>query len=272
MRMLARRRGAAMALLALLAACATRVSPPPSASGGPLPSAAQAFDALEQRRASLRSLRAMARLRYTSADESRTAKQLVLVERADRLRFEILSPFGAVFVLTAADGALAAWTRSESTVYRGTASAENLQRYAQIDLPVASAVDLLLGTPPLAADVSSVISADGAAVELWQDTGRDVRVAWFTPSLEPLRYEQRDAAGRVLLRATFAQYATIDGQRVPTQLTIEDPSGQRRVDIDLTETEVNPVLADGLFALETPAGSKQVDLDREPQMNTDDHR
>ena len=52
--------------------------------------------------------------------------------------------------------------------------------------------------------------------------------------------------------------------RVPTQLGIELPPSQRRIDIALSETEVNPVLADAVFALETPAGSKEVDLDGGP--------
>jgi hypothetical protein len=246
----------------LLAGCAARSTPRPAAAPlGSLPDAQRILDALAERRSAVRSVRAMARLSYSSPEESRKAKQLLIAARPDRLRFEILSPFGAVFVLTAADGALAAWAREESTVYRGSASAENLQRYAQVDLPVARAVDLLLGTPPLAAATDRVVSADDGTIELWQDSGRGVEVLWLSPTLEPLRYEQRAADGRVLLRATFGQYSAIDGVRIPTQLGIELPPAQRRLDIVLSETEVNPVLADGVFALETPAGSKEIDLD-----------
>jgi hypothetical protein len=250
----------------MLAGCASRSTPRPAAPASGeagLPTAQQIFAALDQRRAAIRSVRAMARLSYTSPEEARKAKQLVIAERPDRLRFEILSPFGTVFVLTAADGSLAAWVRSESTVYRGTASAENLQRYAQVDLPVTTAVDILLATPPLHSDIDSVVSSDAGAVELWQDTGDFVHVAWLTPSLEPLRYEQRAEDGQVLLRATFGEYTAIDGQRVATQLGIELPPSQRRIEIALSETEVNPPLTDAVFALETPAGSKVVDMDDE---------
>jgi outer membrane lipoprotein-sorting protein len=255
---------AVLATVALLAGCASRSAPrPATAPVGTLPSAQHILDALTQRRQAVRSVRAMARLSYTSPEESRKARQLVVAERPDRLRFEIFSPFGAVFVLTASDGVLAAWARDEATVYRGSASPENLQRYAQVDLPVPTAVDLLLGTPPLQALPDSVVSADGGAVELWQDSGRLVQVVWFSPAeLEPLRYEQRASDGRVLLRATFGQYAAIDGVRVPTQLAIELPPEHRRLDFALTETEVNPVLADAIFALDTPAGSREVDLDQ----------
>jgi hypothetical protein len=257
---------AVLATVVILAGCASRSAPRPASAPGPtdiaLPAADDIRAALAQRRAAVRGLRALARLHYTSPDESRKAKQLVIAERPDRLRFEVFSPFGTVFVLTAADGVLAAWARDESIVYRGSASAANLQRYAQVDVPVATAVDLLLGTPPLHADVDGVVSADDGAVELWQDAGRTVEALWLTPGLEPLRYEQRAADGHVLLRATFAEYTAIDGVRVPTQLAIELPPAQRRLDIALTETEVNPPLADAVFALETPSGSKEVDLDR----------
>lgn len=246
-----------------LAGCAARSAPRAAAVPiGTLPTAQQILDSLAERRAALRGLRAMARLSYASPEESRTVRQLVVVERPDRLRFEILSPFGTAFVLAAADGVLAAWVRDESTVYRGTASAENLQRYAQVELAVPTAVDLLLGTPPLRSDPTSVVSADDDAVELWQETARVVQVAWFTPALEPLRYEQRDADGRVLLRTTFGAYVGLDGARVATQLAIEQPQAQRRIGIAFSEPEVNPVLADTVFALKTPAGSTVVDLDR----------
>jgi outer membrane lipoprotein-sorting protein len=257
---------ALLAGLLPLAGCAARPgSRPGGAPLGALPTAQQLFDALAQRRAAVHGVRAFAKLSYTSPDESHKAKQLVIAERPDRLRFEILSPFGTVFVLTTADGTLAAWARDESTVYRGTASAENLQRYTQVDLPVATAVDLLLGTPPLRVDTDSVVSADDGSIELWQQSGSVVRVAWFTPALQPLRYEQRDSSGRVLLRATFDQFADGDGSQVPTVLGIELPAEQRRVDIALSEPEINPALPATVFALETPAGSKEVDLDRVTQ-------
>ena len=54
----------------------------------------------------------MARMRYTSPNESRRAKQIIIAERPDRLRLEVLSPFGAVFVLAANDGTLAAYSRA----------------------------------------------------------------------------------------------------------------------------------------------------------------
>lgn len=261
-----RRLAAVLATAVMLAGCASRPAPPPPAAPlAALPPAEQILASLAARRSAVHAVRALARLSYTSPEESRRAKQLVVAERPDRLRLEVLSPFGAVFVLATDGGTLAAYDRGESTVYRGTASAQALARYAGVDLPVDTAVDLLLGTPPLAPHpaAAAVVSEDDGAIKLWQPTdGDDAEAAWFSPGLEPLRYERHDGEGRVRLRTAFSGYTAIDGVRLPTVLAIELPADQRRIEIVLSETEVNPTLPDGVFALESPAGSREVDLDR----------
>ncbi|MEO8601551.1 MAG: DUF4292 domain-containing protein [bacterium] len=253
-----------VATLALTGCAAHPALPPPTVDGRPLPSRAALGAALQARRAALRSLRAWARLSYEAPEESRRAKQLLLVERPDRLRMEVFSPFGAVFVLTTAGGRLAAWDRAAATVYRGAASAENLDRYTQVDLPVPIAVDLLLATPPLD-DSDGVVSADGTAVKLWQETDGGVTATWFAAdSLDPLRVEHQAADGRVELRAAYDGWNSVDGVRVPTALTLELPETQRRIGIALTEIEVNPPLPAMVFELATPAGAREVGLDGAP--------
>ena len=259
-------RRAAIAVLATavaLAGCSLRPAPGPPAPAGALVDAPAIVAADAARRAALRSLRAWARLAYESPDESHKAKQLLVAERPDRLRLEIFSPFGAVFVLAAADGALAAYDRGAATVYRGAANADNLRRYTQMDLPVAGAVDLLLGTPPIDDAAPGVVSLDGGAVELWRGTADGgARVVWYSPALLPLRYEEQDRDGRVRLRAAYDGYTTVDGVPVATQLQIELPPSQQRIGVTLSDIEVNPALDDAVFALQTPAGSAVVDLDR----------
>ena len=254
------------ALLAagMLTGCAARQPPdrPARYVEEHLPEADDLLQSLAERRAALHSLRTLARLTYTTPEDSRRAKQLLVAERPDRLRFEVLSPFGTVFVLAASDGTLAAYARDEATVYRGAASAENLERYAQVDLPITTAVDLLLGTPPLHPGNDAVVSLDERQVKLWQDDDRDVQVAWFSATLDPVRYERRNDEGQVLVRATFANYLDVDGVRVATELGLELPQLQRRIDIALSDLEVNMTLADAVFSLETPNGSAEINLDQ----------
>ena len=260
-------RRAAIAVLATavaLAGCTARPAPSLRTPSGTLVDAPAIVAADAARRAALRSLRAWARLAYESPEESHKAKQLLIAERPDRLRMEIFSPFGAVFVLAAADGSLAAYDRGNSTVYRGAANADNLRRYTQMDLPVAGAVDLLLGTPPIDDAEPGVVSLDGDAIELWHATADGgARVIWYaSPALLPLRYEEQDRDGRVRLRAAYDGYTTVDGVAVATQLHIELPPSQQRIAVTLSDIEVNPSLGTAVFALQTPAGSQIVDLDR----------
>jgi outer membrane lipoprotein-sorting protein len=256
------RRLALGALLVTLAACAPRqgISPPPQPAG-PLPSEAALVSSLTARRHAIQSLRAMARTKYSTPSESRGARQLIIAARPDRLRLEILSPFGVAFVLTTDAGSLAAYARDEATFYRGAATAENLSRYTQVGMPVDVAVDLILGTPPFAESGSGEVSWDDGQVKLSQAVGERVHVTWFTDTLEPARYEQHDDHGTVLIRATFADYAPIAALRVPTRLDLDLPSSQQRLEIAFREPELNPPLPDSLFALATPSGSKVVDLD-----------
>lgn len=258
-----RRLARAVLLIACAAGCATQRPPaPPPAAEGPIPDAAALLDAVAVRRERLHSLRAMARCAFRSPAESHRARQLILAARPDRLRLEIFSPLGTVFVLAASQGALTAYAPSEGIAYRGAASGANLARYANVDLPVPTAVDLVLGTPPIPDDGLTVVSRDDGYTKLWQMTGDDVRVAWFGAHLDPVRYEERAADGQVLVRATFADFADVDGVRLPRQLSIELPPSQRRIDIELREPEVNPALADTLFVLAPPPGSREIDLDQ----------
>ena len=258
-------RRAAIAVLATalaLAGCTTRPAHRPATPGGVRADADAIVAADVARRSALRGQRAWARLSYESPQESHRAKQLLVAERPDRLRLEIFSPFGAVFVLAAAGGALAAYDRGAATVYRGAASADNLRRYTQMDLPVAGAVDLLLGTPPIDAAEPGVVTVDGDTVELWRETADGgARVVWYSAALAPVRYEERDRDGNVRLRAAYDGYTAVDGVAVATQLQIELPPSQQRIAIALSDVEVNPPLGDGVFAFQTPAGSAVVDLD-----------
>jgi hypothetical protein len=65
----------------------------------------------------------------------------------------------------------------------------------------------------------------------------------------------------VLMRATFGEPVGSDANRVPTHLTIEVPASNQRIDIELREPEVNPDLNENVFALRTPAGVKEIDID-----------
>jgi hypothetical protein len=257
----------AVALLAALtvAGCAARPRIPLGAPTGDLPKAIDLLDLLATRRSTLRGLRALARTSYVSPEESRRVRQLLVAARPDRLRLDFLSPFGVALVLAAGDGELAVYEPGERTFYRGAASAENLRDFVQVDLPVDSAVDVLLVSPPMLDGEPGIVARDGYGVSLWQGYGNDVRVLWVDEALNPSRYEQRDGDGNVLMRVVYGEFARRNGVSVPSRIRIELPRDKRSVTIELRDIEVNPVLADGDFVLEVPGGSREIPIGQVPQ-------
>lgn len=252
----------ALSLAVLVSACAgLKPAPPPGA-----PSAVRLDEvrgALEQRRRDLRSLRAFARFAYASPQEDHKGRQLLLLRRPDRLRSELFSPFGSVFVLAAHGGRLTAYAPREKAAWEGAASARNLARYTGLALDVPTVVDLLLGIPPLEAGERTSLQEDAGAIKLleWRDDA--VSAAWFDPALLPLRYELRDAEGYVQARASFGEWTEPAGPRVPRQVSIEVPPSHQSVEITLSDPEVNVELADALFRIDLPAAIRRFDLDAE---------
>jgi outer membrane lipoprotein-sorting protein len=248
----------------VLAGCAAQRPPAPYAAPEKLPTAEELAESLAQRRQAVQSVRGLAHMRYRDGTQSTSSRQAVVVERPDRLRVEVLSALGSVFVLTTDNGALTAYARSENTVYQGVASPENLARYAGLGMPVAALVDLVLGTPPPS-------QSDGATVGFDPNTGwiglsesvpDGLRVTWFSQAHVPVLVEQRDGDGTVLWRARFGNHEDHAGLLVATSIGLEVPSASRAVEITLEGVDVNPQIDESLFALQPPPGSKVVPLDQ----------
>jgi outer membrane lipoprotein-sorting protein len=242
------------------AAVRRSVTPAPPAT---LPSAAELEAVLAKRRDTVHSLRALAHIRYRDLQESNSSREAIVVARPDRLRVEVLSLFGSVFVLAADDGALTAYARQENTVYRGHASPENLWRYVRLTLPVNDLVDLVLGTPPRRQVKEARVSfdPDTGSIELSQEWAHGTQIVWFSPTALPLGAEERSPDQQTLWRASFNDYERQNGFAVATRIALTLPKWQRSLDITLEDIDLNPTLDATVFAVQIPPGSKVVDLD-----------
>jgi hypothetical protein len=230
---------------------------------GTLPSAAQLNAALQARHDAVHSLRALAHLDYSDPQESNTSRQAIVAARPDQLRIEVLSVFGTLFVLTAADGAMAAYARQENTVYRGRASSANLQRYARLWIPLDDLIDLILATPPPRHAVQERVSFDTqvGAVRLWRGLDDGAQVIWFSEAALPIATEELAADGSARWHAAYDAYVERGGVPIATDIRLELPAQQRTLRLTLDEVDVNPALEQSIFALQAPLGSKVVNLD-----------
>ena len=250
-------------VLLLCAGCAATRPLASHPAPSSLPSAAELQAALAARRAALHSLRGIAHLRYRSPEESSSSREAIIVARPDRLRVEVLSMFGSLFVLTAEHGTMMAYARQEDTVYQGQASSENLWRYARLALPVSDIVDIVLGTPPLRQVRRARVSFDDRSgwVRLDQESDDAAQIVWFNELQMPTAAEERGSDGRPCWRARFDDYESNAGLSVATRIRLESPAVSRTMEIALGDVDVNPPLERSAFTFPIPPGSKVVDLD-----------
>jgi len=257
----ARHRAAALLILAaLLPGCSasrTQVAPPIPTT---LPSAAQLFESLAQRRSHLRGLRTVARLRYRSTDGVESARHVLAIQRPDQIRIEVLALMGTIFAMTASGGQLSAYVPSESTFYRGDANAANLARYLPIEISVSTVVDHALSTPPLYAGELSSVERDRNRIQLLQAAADGQQIVWFRSDLTPVSYRHLDHHGAIMIEATYEDIKRHAGIAVAEKITLRFPATEQSLEISMKSPEVNPDFPPAYFSLPQPRGSNRVDL------------
>jgi hypothetical protein len=104
----------------------------------------------EQQRQALtaRSYRAELGVRLRGPELVARTRALVAFARPDRMRLEIAGPAGARFVAVASGGTLLAVFPSERALFRGDASADEMERLIGVALSPAQMMDALLGSEP----------------------------------------------------------------------------------------------------------------------------
>ncbi len=245
---------------------ASRPGPAPSAVSAPSETshARDLAAALVERNREMVSMQAGAIMEYREADHHVKARERIVVRRPADLRVEIDSPFGIALVVAANDSHLEIFEPSNDTLYQGGASAESLNRFAQIPLAPKPAVNLLMGLapdggqfvrPPDAVSIEGALliaaykSADGSVIELGFE---DARLAMVRERIGGLvRYEVR-----------YSDYRDIGGFQFAHRIEADFPPAHTHVNFTLQRPIINGIIADSLFALKPGPATKLVDIDR----------
>jgi outer membrane lipoprotein-sorting protein len=259
-----------MMLAAIAAAgCSLVASPPnpaPSAVSAPSESshARDLAAALVERNRELVSMQAGAIMEYREADRHVKAREQILVRRPADLRVEVDSPFGLALVVAANDSHLEIFEPSNDTLYQGGASAESLNRFAQIPLAPKPAVNLLMGLAPGGEQfvrppdtvstegallIAAYKSADGSVIELGFE---DTRLAMV----------RERGAGAIRYEVRYSDYRDIGGFQFAHRIEADFPPAHTHVNFTLQRPIINGTLADSLFALKPGPATKLVNLDR----------
>ncbi len=73
---------------------------------------------------------------------------MILVEAPDRIRIDVMSPFGPTHTMASNGSTLALHYRAEALVYRGAASAGNIARFTGVPLDIGVLASLVSALPP----------------------------------------------------------------------------------------------------------------------------
>ncbi len=276
----------AAALLAPLAvACA---APPPASQ---FPNARAALDRMRATSACSRALTSDAKIDYFGDAGRIRGSLLYVVAVPDKLRLDIVSPFGATVSTVTSDGKqFALFDLRQKQFLKGPANACNLGKFTHVPVPPAALVQLLRGEAPV------LVHSDAQASIAWESGEYVVRIqstrdATEEIHLQPLAQDyalpydaQRVRVTEVrvvqqgieLYRAQLVGHhpAKMSGPRVdpdgldppqppsgpscqsevPGRLRLQVPDGDQDVILENVDVSHNPPLAPQLFTQSPPGG------------------
>ncbi|AJF06932.1 LolA family protein [Geoalkalibacter subterraneus] len=243
--------------LVFLSSCAP-VAPPSRPPVAPIESPERMADRLlariEAQAGAFNSLSGMAKVRISHPERNINANQVLFVQKPDRFRAEVLSPFGNPLLMTAANGRqLDAYIPSKGRFYRGEPDLENLQRFIPIPLRLTDLVHIML-YDPLMIDFQvrrAALEGAGYRLDLLADNG--VRQALlFDDRLRMLQtgYFVDDELQFQIEYDNFTE----SGPAFPLSIEIDMPFYRTNVSLSFREPEINPDIPEKRFSLTPPDG------------------
>lgn len=230
---------------------------------GPAPTIAALTQHIEDLDRSLPTFRAQARVRYEGPQEKFRSSQMIAVASPDRVRIDVMNPFGVSYTLTSDGSLMQAFDRRESRLYEGRASAANVARLAGVPIDMANLAALVRGLPPQLATRDKGQVFPGDRVWLWRRAlsgGGKLDVAFEpeTLNLQAVRVSGGPWSGQ--FDAAFSDYRDADGVPVARRMDVAFRDGAQ---LDLIYERVWPAvpLGDATFAINVPQSVERVKLD-----------
>ena len=278
------------ALVAALFAClSTACAAPPPASR--FPNAQAALDRMRASSSCSRALTSDAKIDYFGDAGRIRGRLLYVVAVPDKLRLDVVSPFGATVSTLTSDGhQFALFDLRQKQFLRGPANACNLGRFTHVPLPPAALVQLLRGEAPV------LVHTPSAATIAWESGEYVVRIqstrdATEEIHLQPLSQDYtlpyaeqrlRVTEVRVLQQGIELYRAQLVGHRaakmsgprldpdgldpptppsgphceaeVPGRLRLQVPDGDQDVILENVDATHNPPLDPHVFEQAPPGG------------------
>ncbi len=214
-------------------------------------------------------------LDYFGKRERVKVRQLILVDRPDRLRVQTRLPGSNEIVsLLVTDGEeFALHNREDNTYLTGPPSRENINRLLPVDLSARDIVRVMFGGAPWdrferapgEPNLEWDTSIGRYVYSVETDEGGELEMEVRHPTHTVVSVVERDADGELVYRYTTDDWKRFGERRLPTWRRFVWPARDLDFSLDVGETELDVGLSDSLFELSPPPGSdiRRVDGDME---------
>jgi outer membrane lipoprotein-sorting protein len=253
------KRLAILALLFLAGCGGTRGARPEK----PIDDPQVVLNALRERSEAMQALSGQLALEVWQKGDRVRLRQLVLVQRPDKIRVDTLSPFDQPLSMMASDGQqVSIYSLEKKRFWRGPATPDNLARLVPLRLEGDELAAVLRGSVPVLRDAQAKMDWDAEAgcyrLELTGATRRQ-QLCVEPQGLRVL--ESRVWRGDALqYAAKFGQY-TEGPQPIPQRMRFEVPGEDLKVDVRVVDFKANPTVAEDAFTVEPPRGIEVEPLD-----------
>lgn len=241
-------------LLLLLAACAP---PPKKAIPLTVPEGldSRLLERLHGEAPLFNNLEGIAKVKLSRNGKSVKLTHALFAEKPDKLRSEVLSPFGLPLVMLATDGErLSVYDLRERKFYRGPASNRNIQALLQIPLRIEDLVPVLLyQVPVMAYERHSLQVEDDSRYRLsLVGEGERRQDVFFDPALQLVGSEYL-VDGEVVLRIAYGKFKD-SAAGFPHAIDLEMPLFQSSVSVAFSDVQSNVEIPPERFRLSAPDG------------------
>jgi len=252
--------GSALLALLLVLTFTSCVHPPGGPNISPAPAPPTVHRGMEARRQAVSSFVMSGEIEVRAPQGELNGDHVIIGRAPDRLRAEVLGPFGQPLLRVVIDGQrMGVLAYRENRAYVGAASRANLARFLGLNLSPGEVFAVLVGAPPLLpstarAEVSPVEGSDDLLLRL-VEPGRSLSQGLiFAPTdFTVKRAWLEDTSGRVELELTYSHMQKALTSRYPKQLQASDGQG-RNLRITNDQLELNQKPDPALFEINLPPG------------------
>lgn len=231
----------------------------------PIPDAGQLLSRHEALSGQLNGIRAEARVDQRGDQGRVRGTVMMFVERSGRVRFDVMTQFGPIAILTS-DGTMFAFSDFREKRYlTGETCPQNIARLLGVPLTATETAHFLLGGTPIIEHTRSTLAwnddgyytavlygADGVRQELdFELNPGDTAAQPAAQRVALLRTELFGARGDRVWRVRYADLREVSSGgarlRLPYTVQVEQTASQSDTQVRFKELAVNPKFADEIF-------------------------